>query len=222
MMKNKNNKAADSSASQAGQAPSFDKSKFSQTDPASPWVIVNKKHPLQPSTYEPADLRAPDMAVDPGERVNGQTATALETLSQAAVAEGLSFKLASGYRSYDTQVNTYNSEVRAYGQTQADRESARPGYSEHQSGWAADLAPASGKCEVKACFADTPEGKWLAANAYKYGFVIRYAEGKEHVTGYMYEPWHVRYVGTELATEMHNKNIQTLEEFFGLPAAPEY
>ena len=206
----------------AGQTQSFDKKQFPLTDPTGPWVVVNKKRRLSPKEYTPAGLRTPNMNVESGQQVNGQTAAALEALNQAAAADGIQLILASGYRSYDSQAAIYDSEVRGFGQAQADRESARPGHSEHQTGWAADLGAANGKCELKACFADTPEGKWLAANAYKFGFIIRYAEGKEHITGYMYEPWHLRYVGTELSTEMHNQKIQTLEEFFNLPAAPEY
>jgi len=205
------------------QTESFDKTQYSLADPASPWLVVNKKRQLSPKDYEPAGLRTPNMAVESSiQQVNEQTAAALEAMAGAAAAEGINLVLISAYRSYDTQAEIYDSEVRGFGQAQADRESARPGHSEHQTGWAADLGAKTGKCEIKACFADTPEGKWLAANAYKYGFIIRYAEGKEHITGYMYEPWHVRYVGTELAAEMQNQGIKTLEEFFGLPAAPSY
>lgn len=222
-MQHKNKGGVGNNPQQTDQTPPFNKSRYSLTDPTSPWVVVNKKRPLQPMTYAPADLRTPAMEAGlASQQVNDQTAAALENLSRAAAGEGIHLRLVSGYRSYSTQMTIYDSEVRGYGQAQADRESARPGYSEHQSGWAADLGTANGKCDVKSCFADTAEGKWLAANAYKYGFILRYADGKEHVTGYMYEPWHVRYVGTELSTEMHRIGIQTLEEFFNLPAAPDY
>lgn len=221
MQNKKDNAPAKQDTSQ--RAPSFDKKKFSLTDPTSPWVVVNKLRPLSPKTYEPADLRTPSMQVESSDmQVNSQTATALEALSTAAESEGIELIVASAYRSHDEQVTIYNSMVRGYGQDEADRQSARPGYSEHQTGWAADLGAASGKCRIEACFADTKEGKWLAASAYKYGFIIRYAEGKESITGYEYEPWHVRYVGIELATEMYNKHIQTLEEFFGLGSASTY
>ncbi len=132
------------------------------------------------------------------------------------------FSLVSAYRSHDTQKVIYDSEVKGFGQVQADRESARPGHSEHQTGWAADLAGPDKKCEIKLCFADTDEGKWLATNAHKYGFIIRYPGGKESITGYQYEPWHLRYVGTALAEEMHGTGIQTLEEFFDLSPASSY
>jgi D-alanyl-D-alanine carboxypeptidase len=184
--------------------------------------VVNKQRPLNPKKYAPANPTTPDIDASDTEQLNTPTAEALKNLADGARAEGIKLSLESGYRSYDTQVAVYNSEVRANGQAQADRESARPGYSEHQTGWAADLGAANGKCRLQLCFADTPEGKWLANKAYKYGFIIRYPSGKEAVTGYQYEPWHTRFVGAELSIEMHNTNVQTLEEFFGLPAAPVY
>jgi|GEM_PF-1039970 len=207
---------------QAPKKTSFNKQKYSLSDPTSPWVVVNKQRQLSPKTYAPANLTTPNMDATDDEQVNAPVAEALKTMTDQAKAEGVTLSLASGYRSYDTQVSVYQSEVKAYGQAQADRESARPGHSEHQSGWAADLAAASGKCRLQACFADTPEGKWLAANAHKYGFIIRYPKDKEAVTGYLYEPWHVRFVGIELSTEMHRTGTQTLEEFFSLSAAPSY
>jgi D-alanyl-D-alanine carboxypeptidase len=98
---------------------------------------------------------------------------------------------------------------------------ARPGYSEHQTGLAVDFA-ARGVSTLQVSFAKTKAGIWLAANAYRYGFVLRYPSGKTAITGYSFEPWHFRYVGVEVATAMHDQNIQTLEEFYALPAAPSY
>jgi D-alanyl-D-alanine carboxypeptidase len=108
------------------------------------------------------------------------------------------------------------------GQAEADRTSARPGYSEHQTGLAFDVEVSGGKCHLEKCLGETPDGKWVAANAYKYGFIVRYPEGKENVTGYDYEPWHLRYVGTDLASEMHTKSVQTLEEFFNISGGKNY
>jgi D-alanyl-D-alanine carboxypeptidase len=216
-----NNSNSQSSTAQQPAA-GFDKHKYSNDDPTSPWVVVDKQRPLQPKTYAPADLKVPDIAANGNEQLNATTADALKSMVASAQTQGVNLGLASGYRSYQTQVSVYASEVKSVGQAQADRESARPGYSEHQSGWAADLSAVNGKCRLQQCFADTPEGTWLAANAYKHGFVIRYPQGKETITGYEYEPWHVRYVGVELATEMHKQGVSTLEEFFGLPAAPSY
>lgn len=207
--------------------PSFDKTLYSLDDPASPWVVVNKQRPLTPKTYTPANLRVPSMVPKASKTsesmtLNDETAQALEVLFMAAQDESVDFKLVSGYRSYSTQKTIYDSEVKGFGQAVADQESARPGHSEHQTGWAVDLGRTDGECEIKACFADTPEGQWLATNAHKHGFVIRYAKDKTDITGYVYEPWHLRYVGVELAEEMHRIGIETLEEFFNLSPAPNY
>ncbi|HUS26591.1 MAG TPA: M15 family metallopeptidase [Nevskiaceae bacterium] len=209
-------------------APSFDKQKYATTDPVSMWVVVNKTRPLNPKTYAPGDLIIPSLPLRLGSgngemQLRAPAAQALEAMAAAAQNEaGLKLMLASGYRSYNLQVSVYNAEVKSYGQAKADTESARPGYSEHQTGLAADIEPASRKCEVADCFGSTPEGQWLAANAYKYGFIIRYLPDKQGVTGYRAEPWHVRYIGTELSNELHKQGITTLEEFFDLPAAPHY
>lgn len=207
--------------------PTFDKTQFAIDDPASPWVVVNKKRPLDPKTYVPVGLIAPAIPLKGSKtteamQLQPEAALALEKLVEAAKAEGVEFKLASAYRSYQTQEIIYDSEVEGFGQEVADKESARPGHSEHQTGWAADLAGADSKCELQACFADTSEGKWLAGHAYKYGFIIRYAKDKTNITGYVYEPWHLRYIGTLLAEEMHRTGTKTLEEFFNLPFAPTY
>ena len=205
----------------------FDKKQFSLTDPASLWVVVNKRRPLAPLDYAPANLVNPQIPLrlnkaDGEMTVRADTAAALEELSTAASRQGLHLMLASGYRSYQLQVTVYNSEVRANGQAGADQESARPGYSEHQTGLAADLEPVSRKCELETCFESTPEGVWLAANAWKYGFIIRYQKDITSITGYEYEPWHVRYIGKALAAELHRTQTLTLEQFFDLPAAPGY
>jgi len=213
-------------AAQKQNGDRFHKAQYSTTDPTSIWVIVNKQHPLNPKNYAPADLTFPNVPLRvPGNesmQVRKQTASALETMFADAKTAGLKLMLSSGYRSYTYQVNLYNGYVQTQGQAMADTQSARPGYSEHQTGLAADIEPSTQKCELEQCFADTPEGKWLAANAYKYGFIIRYTADKVATTGYEYEPWHVRYVGTELATEMHNKGIATLEEFFGVSGGKNY
>jgi D-alanyl-D-alanine carboxypeptidase len=196
--------------------PEFDKNKYSHDDVTSIWVVVNKQRPIDPINYAPNDL----VGVGGGQLLRKDTATAFENLVAGAKTQGLIINPLSGYRSYNTQVSVYNNEVRTYGQAVADTQSARPGTSEHQTGLAIDVG--GGGCGVEDCFGDTPHGKWVAANAYKYGFIVRYVPGKESITGYRAEPWHIRYVGSELAAEMHEKGVQTLEEFFGLPAAPSY
>jgi zinc D-Ala-D-Ala carboxypeptidase len=208
-------------------APSFNKKQFSLTDPTSLWVVANKQRPLNPATYAPSDLVVPNIPLaattNMEKQVRKDMAAALETMVSAGNQQGVKLNLQSGYRSYNFQVNLYNRYVQQQGKAVADSQSARPGYSEHQTGWAADLGSVDNpNCDVAACFGDTADGKWLAANAYKYGFIIRYPKGMDNVTGYIYEPWHVRYVGTALSTEMHNRGIATLEEFFGTGNAPDY
>lgn len=205
----------------------FNMRQYSLTDPTSIWAIVNKQRQLNPADYAPGDLVNPaiPLRLDPSNeemKLRAEAAKALKTLSEAAAAQGLHLMLASGYRSYQLQVTVYGAEVRTNGQAAADQESARPGYSEHQTGLAADLEPVNRQCEIATCFANLPEGQWLAANAYKYGFIIRYQQDKRAVTGYTYEPWHVRYIGASLAGEMHRRGISTLEEFFRTGAAPQY
>lgn len=210
----------------SNQTPSFNKTLYALDKPESIWVVVNKRRLLSPKDFAPSDLARPNVLLrapdNESMQLRANTVKALESMFTAAKADKLQLMLSSGYRSYNYQVTLYGGYVQTMGQSTADKTSARPGYSEHQTGLAADIEPVSKKCEVELCFADTPEGKWLAANAYKYGFIIRYPVTKVPVTGYEYEPWHVRYVGPELATEMHRKSIQTLEEYFELPAAPDY
>lgn len=204
----------------------FDPNRYSLDEASSLWVVVNKHRPLNPKEYVPEGLRVPNVPLrfpgDDSMQLGPVTGDALEGMFAAAKAEGVNLMLASGYRSYNYQVSLYNRYLKESGQVATDATSARPGYSEHQTGLAADIEPTGKNCEIEVCFADTPEGKWLAANAYKYGFVIRYAKDKDSITGYSYEPWHIRYVGKGLAAEMRKKGVDTLEEFFGLEPAPSY
>lgn len=204
------------------QKATFNKQKYSTDEPASIWVVVNKQRPLNPKDYAPADLVTPNATAKGTQQLRAEVATAVTEMFAAAKAEGVNLRIDSAYRSYSRQVSVYNSEVNAYGQATADTQSARPGHSEHQTGLVADFGAASGKCSIADCFGDMTEGKWMAANAYEYGFIMRYTTTKQSVTGYRYEPWHFRYVGKELANEMHTQKIETLEEFFGLPAAATY
>ncbi|TWD52866.1 D-Ala-D-Ala carboxypeptidase [Arthrobacter sp. AG367] len=198
---------------------------FSLDDPASQWVIVNKHRPLKPADFVPADLVRPAVAISAaGEAalLNSTTAAAAEAMFAAAAQDGVALVLASGYRSYSTQVTTYNGYVAARGQADADTASARPGHSEHQTGWAFDIADGGGACSFQPCFADQPAASWAKANGHRFGFVVRYPWMLHPITGYYYEPWHLRYVGVEAATDMLNRGIGTLEEYFGLEAAPAY
>ncbi|HWT55540.1 MAG TPA: M15 family metallopeptidase [Candidatus Microsaccharimonas sp.] len=204
----------------------FNKQAYSTTDPTSIWVIANKQHALHPKDYVPKDLVIPDVPLRvPGNesmQVRQVTATAMEEMFAGAKKDGIELMLSSGYRSYTYQVNLYNGYVAAQGQATADTQSARPGYSEHQTGLAADVEPVSKNCEVESCFGDTPEGKWVAANAYKYGFIVRYPTGDEAVTGYEPEPWHIRYIGTTLSNELHRTHTATLEQFFSVKGGTVY
>lgn len=196
--------------------PSFDKTAYSNSDPESIWVVVNKIRPLNPKDYAPSDL----VSIGNGQKMRAEAANALDQLIDDAKSAGYTISPLSGYRSYSYQVTVYNREVSNYGQEVADTESARPGYSEHQTGFAVDVG--GGGCNIDSCFGDKPEGKWVAANAYKYGFLVRYTTDKQDITGYRAEPWHIRYIGKALASEMHDQGVETLEEFFELPAAPSY
>ena len=198
---------------------SFDKSQYSTGQPDSIWVVTNKKRSL-PDDYTPANLVVPNVPLRLGSgeeqmHLRKDAATALESMFADAKKAGHDLYLASGYRSFGYQKVLYDGYVARDGQAEADKYSARPGTSEHQTGLAADVGGVDGNCELEICFGDTAEGKWVAANAHKYGFIIRYPEGKESVTTYQYEPWHLRYVGKGLAAELKKTN-QTMEEFFNL------
>jgi D-alanyl-D-alanine carboxypeptidase len=218
-------KVYERSSSGTKMSPKLNRAQFSVNDPASIWAVVNKGRAL-PSSYNPSDLLAPNVALrlpatDPEMQIRATLAAPLQQMFKEADAEGLQLMLSSGYRSYQLQNIVYKANVGTQGQQTADSSSAKPGHSEHQTGLAVDIEPTSRECEVELCFADTPEGIWLAKNSYKYGFIIRYQKDQEKKTGYEYEPWHIRYVGIELAEQLHKSN-QTLEQFFGLPAFTDY
>lgn len=211
------------SAAPATPSPSFNRGARSLEDPSSIWVVVNKQRPLNPSSYVPGDLVAVPVPYTNAPQLRSEASDAVGKLFRAAKTEaGLALASNSAYRSFSYQQGIYNDDVRTSGQAVADGLTARPGYSEHQTGLAIDIGAESGACSLKACFADTPEGKWLAANAWRFGFLLRYPADKVPVAGFSFEPWHYRYVGTELAAELNRTGTATLEEFFGLAAAPTY
>ena len=203
--------------------PTFDKSQYSLTDPSSLWVVVNKIRPLTPINYAPPLVNV-TIAHVYGDQMQAPAAAALAQMTAAAAAAGAgNLEAQSAYRSYAAQASDHAALVARDGLAVADNESARAGYSEHQTGLAVDLAPVPADgCNLEICFGTMPQGKWLAANAWQYGFLLRYPADKVAITGYQYEPWHFRYIGVPLATEMHKDGVETLEEFFGLPAAPNY
>lgn len=191
-------------------------------DPKSFLVVVNKKRPLKPQSFVPelVQVNVPHLYTP---LLRPEAAGPLVELFEAFHAEtGERLRLQNSYRSYQTQVNTYNYHVSTKGQAGADRTSARPGHSEHQTGLALDVDGVGYGCSIQQCFGDLVHGQWLAKNAWRFGWIIRYPDGFEHITGYHWEPWHLRYVGVAVSTEMHNKGIATLEEYFGLDPAPNY
>ena len=161
-------------------------------------LIANKTYSL-PASYAPGDLTA-------------ECSAAFREMQKGAARSGIDLYIVSGYRSYYLQQSIYSRYCARDGRAEADTYSARPGHSEHQSGLAMDLN------SLYASFAYTAEGRWLAANAYKYGFIIRYPKGKQSVTGYVYEPWHVRYLGKELAADVYSSGL-CLEEYFGITSS---
>jgi D-alanyl-D-alanine carboxypeptidase len=203
-------------------SPTFDRSARSIDDPLSLWVIVDKRRPLHPKSFVPPDLVPVKVAHTNPPVLRRSAARAVESLFAAAAAAHLPLASNSAYRPYSDQQRIYASDTANLGKTGADRLTARPGFSEHQTGLAIDIGTASGRCDLNACFGRTPEGKWLVQNAWRYGFVLRYPKDQEPVTGIEYEPWHFRYIGKTLALELHQTHTETLERFFRLPPSPDY
>lgn len=177
------------------------------------YLIANKTYSL-PEDYAPTDTYT---KADP--TATKQCATCINTVAYQAYKDmkadasalNLNIYISSGFRSYVTQSNIYNRNVKNNGQEKADTYSARPGSSEHQTGLCFDLNT------INAAFAKTDEGKWVDQNAWKYGYIIRYPEGKTDETGYIYESWHLRYVGSELAEILYNNGDWiTMEDYFGI------
>ncbi len=174
---------------------------------------VDKDHTLG-AGCGPADLQAipADFSANGQQFLRAAAASALVDMFRAAEREGHRLLANSGYRSYQTQVVVFNNEVATYGLEQAQRQSARPGHSEHQLGTVMDITSPSVSNDLVESFGSTPEGKWLAANAATYGFVMSYPPGKEAITGYIYEPWHFRYVGKDQAAAVRASGL-TLHEY---------
>lgn len=196
------------------------------TDPDSIHVLVNRQNPLEPGDYAPEDLvTAPVPHYGPTDAMTlrEEPAEALAKLFAEAAQEGLELGLVSAYRSYAYQVQIYGNRHAEVGTAETDLYMARPGYSEHQTGLAADVtAINNAECGyLGSCFGETPEGQWVAENAHHFGFVVRYLEGMEDITGYPYEPWHLRYVGEDTAAEVFDQGL-TLEQYWGEPPAADY
>ena len=139
------------------------------------------------------------------------SAAALKLMFDDAKASGYDLMIGSGYRSASLQDTYFNSLAASVGDVAANQSIAKPGQSEHQTGLSVDISGTNMNCYIDTCFADTDEGKWLASNSYKYGFILRFPSDKVDITGYRYEPWHFRYVGVDLATAIYQSKL-TLEE----------
>lgn len=186
--------------------------------PDSITVLVNKRFSL-PEDYVPDDLVYPDVPFIFEEmlekrKMRKEAAEALEEMFAAAKEDKVYLAGVSAYRSHAYQKALFNSYVEKDGYEKARTYSALPGTSEHETGLAIDVSGSDGKCAAEDCFAGTPEAEWLEKNAHKFGFIVRYPEGKESITGYKYEPWHLRYVGKEAAEAIAEQGI-TLEEYLG-------
>ena len=179
-------------------------------------ILVNKTHSLDenyvPSDLVPVNVPFAYIGDDFRNYMREPAALALETMFRDAKNAGLNPIAVSGYRSYERQKNIYEQNVAVRGETETSLYSAKPGQSEHQTGLAIDISTPSIHSALTSSFETTPEGKWLRENAPSYGFILRYPEGKENITGYAYEPWHFRYVGKELANYLKSTGM-TLEEY---------
>jgi zinc D-Ala-D-Ala carboxypeptidase len=178
-------------------------------------ILVNKQYPVD-QDYKPDDLvamkyYAPEREAS-GRYMREQAAVAFNQLVEAAALDGIELKMTTAFRSYGYQKIIFDNYANQYGEEAANIFSAKPGQSEHQTGLAVDVSSPSINYELTEAFGDTPEGKWLSINAHEFGFILRYPKGKEAVTGYMFEPWHLRYVGLFVAKEIYNEDL-TLEEY---------
>ncbi|WP_275695614.1 M15 family metallopeptidase [Ferdinandcohnia quinoae] len=180
--------------------------------------IVNKETSL-PSSYVPPDLVYPNVIFSFGDAkvekryIRKEAGDALEKLFDLGKKQNIHLFAVSGYRSYIRQKSVFDNEVKNYGLEHAEKLVATPGESEHQSGLAMDITSSSVNYTLTEDFGATTEGKWVKDNAHLFGFIIRYPKGKETITGYNYEPWHLRYVGVQIATLIYENDL-TLEEYF--------
>ncbi|MGB3374125.1 MAG: M15 family metallopeptidase [Microbacterium sp.] len=193
-------------------------------DPSHVWVVVNKLRSLSRIDYAPASvtqsrLRGTSSSVS----MHPEAAEALNRMADAARAAGVGeIGINNAYRSYRLQQTTHASIVRTDGPEEADARSARPGHSEHQTGFAVDVVACDPGCGEIGRFAGTAQSEWVAEHAWEHGFIVRYESGATGTTGYIPEPWHLRYIGPELAAAYNEGGFRTLEAFFGLPDAADY
>lgn len=175
-------------------------------------TIVNKYYKLD-KNYKPELVSVNSKyAINEKQLLTKEAKNAFEEMCEAAKKDGINIYSGSAYRSYDYQNTLYNNRVKTDGLDYANKTAAKAGHSEHQTGLAIDITKSKWANYIES---DDKEYEWLIDNSYKYGYILRYPEGKEHITGYMYEPWHFRYITTEIATELKEKNI-TYEEYIGM------
>lgn len=214
----KNAGSGQATGAEVSPATTEDQTRPSAVDKSSEYLIlINKTHGLN-KTYEPDDLRrvratAKDREAE-YQKLRKAAAKAFNDLAAGAKEAGYTIKLTTGYRPYSYQKVLYKQYIDMDGKDKAEQYSAKPGYSEHQTGLSADVSSPSVNYRLVRKYGRTKAGKWLAENGHRYGFIIRYPKGKESITGYEYEPWHIRYVGKEAAAEIYERQL-TLEEYLG-------
>lgn len=193
-------------------------------DPRHVWVVVNKQRSLNRIDYAPSSVTDSSLDATSGSvSMHPEAAEALSRMADAARSAGAgTIGVNNAYRSYRMQQVTYGSIVRADGRDGADARSARPGHSEHQTGFAVDVVACSPRCGEIGRFGETKQSAWVAEHAWEHGFIVRYERGATGTTGYIPEPWHLRYIGPELAAAYNAGGFHTLEDFFGLPDAADY
>ena len=190
--------------------------KVTTVDNGDKLILVNRQYAVS-SDFYPTDMVAVDgsLSTNQGLYFKKEAYDAYLSMLEDANKEDIDFLICSTYRSYDTQYSIYHSYVKNYGLEVTNTRSAYPGRSEHQTGWAVDITSEAMGYGLNKNFANLPEGKWINEHCHEYGFIIRYLEDKTEITGYSYEPWHLRYVGVDAATEIMSQGI-TLEEYLGV------
>lgn len=187
------------------------------TDPASITVLVNKTHAL-PAEYVPEKLVTPYvLSTSDVIKVSSKAADQLKKMVTKAEDNGIKLYLTSGYISYKTQDDYFSDRASMVGEAEANKVIAKAGFSEHQTGLAFDFSDEPSGTATTTAFAETEAGKWLMTHAHEYGFILRYPEGKEAITGYSYQPWHYRYVGKDVANAMYKISPDlTMEEYYNV------
>ena len=184
-------------------------------DPSDILILVNKTNraPIVPVTLVKPNVTPTKPELSENIYMRPEAAAALEELFDAAAQEGVTLYAPCGFRRYSTQKAIYERKLERMDERQANASVAKPGYSEHQTGLAMDVeGETTLGTGLTAQFGESPEGIWLSENCYRFGFIIRYPEGKRSITGYIYEPWHIRYVGREAAAEIEALDV-TFEEY---------